>query len=148
NNNNNGGGYTGTSFAWPCPGYYYISSYYGWRWGRMHKGYDIAQNKGATIVASRAGTVIGVSTGCSHNYPKSSNCCGNGYGNYVLVSHGDGFSTMYAHMQSVNVSVGQSVKKGQSLGKVGCTGHSTGFHLHFEIRKNGSAVNPGNYLNY
>ncbi|MBE6850312.1 MAG: M23 family metallopeptidase [Ruminococcus sp.] len=114
----------------------------------MHRGYDIAQNRGATIVASRAGTVIAVTTGCSHNYPKSSNCCGNGYGNYVLVSHGDGYSTMYAHMQQVNVSVGQRVSKGQSLGQVGCTGHSTGFHLHFEIRKNGSAVNPKNYLNY
>ncbi len=140
--------YTGASFGWPCPGHYYISSYYGWRWGRLHKGYDIAQNRGANVVASRSGTVIAVSTGCSHNYPKSSNCCGNGYGNYVLVSHGDGYTTMYAHLQSVNVSVGQSVGKGETLGTVGCTGHSTGFHLHFEIRKNGTAVNPGNYLNY
>lgn len=160
NNNNNSSGtssgdssysepsYTGTSFGWPCPGHYYISSYYGWRWGRLHKGYDIAQNKGATVVASRGGTVIAVNTGCSHNYPKSSNCCGNGYGNYVLVSHGDGYTTMYAHLQSVNVSVGESVGKGEALGTVGCTGHSTGFHLHFEIRKNGSAVNPGGYLNY
>ena len=140
--------YSSTSFGWPCPGYYYISSYYGWRWGKLHKGYDIAQNKGATVAASRAGTVIAVNTACSHNYAKSSNCCGNGYGNYVIVSHGDGYSTMYAHMQSVNVSVGEYVSKGQGLGVVGCTGHSTGFHLHFEIRKNGTAVNPSGYLNY
>ncbi len=140
--------YTGSSFGWPCPGHYYISSRYGWRWGKLHKGYDIAQNKGAAVVASRAGTVISVNTSCSHNYAKTSNCCGNGYGNYVIVSHGDGYSTMYAHMQSVNVSVGQSVGKGATLGYVGCTGHSTGFHLHFEIRKNGTAVNPANYLNY
>ncbi len=141
--------YSGESFGWPCPGYYYISSYYGYRWGRLHKGYDIAQNAGATIVASRGGTVIGVNTGCSHNYPKSGACCGNGYGNYVLLSHGDGtYSTMYAHMDAVYVSVGEYVNKGQSLGTVGCTGYSTGFHLHFEIRKNGVAVNPGDYLNY
>ncbi len=141
--------YSGESFGWPCPGHYYISSYYGYRWGRLHKGYDIANNAGATIVASRGGTVIAVSTGCSHNYAKSGNCCGNGYGNYVLISHNDGtFSTMYAHMDAVYVSVGESVGKGQALGTVGCTGYSTGFHLHFEIRKNGSAVNPGDYLNY
>lgn len=152
NNNNNSSyeepSYSGTSFGWPCPGHYYISSRYGWRWGKLHKGYDIAQNRGAAVAASRSGTVIGVSTGCSHNYAKSSNCCGNGYGNYVIVSHGDGYSTMYAHMQSVNVSVGEYVNKGQTLGQVGCTGHSTGFHLHFEIRKNGVAVNPASYLNY
>lgn len=140
--------YSGGSFGWPCPGHYYISSYYGYRWGRLHAGYDIAQNRGANVAASRSGTVIAVYTGCSHNYAKYSNCCGNGYGNYVLVSHGDGYSTMYAHMQAVYVSVGESVSKGQTLGQVGCTGHSTGFHLHFEIRKNGSPVNPGNYLNY
>lgn len=141
--------YSGDSFGWPCPGHYYISSYYGYRWGRLHKGYDIANNAGATVVASRAGTVIGVNTGCSHNYPKSGNCCGNGYGNYVLLMHDDGtFSTMYAHMESVYVSVGEYVGKGQALGIVGCTGYSTGYHLHFEIRKNGTAVNPGDYLNY
>ncbi len=140
--------YSSGSFIWPCPGHYYISSYYGYRWGRLHAGYDIAQNRGANVVASQGGTVIATYTGCSHNYSKYSNCCGNGYGNYVLVSHGNGFSTMYAHMQAVYVSVGDYVSQGQTLGQVGCTGHSTGFHLHFEIRKNGSAVNPGNYLNY
>ncbi len=140
--------YSSTSFGWPCPGHYYISSRYGWRWGKLHKGYDIAQNKGAAVAASRAGTVISVNTSCSHNYAKQSNCCGNGYGNYVIVSHGDGYTTMYAHMQTVSVSVGQSVGKGSTLGYVGCTGHSTGFHLHFEIRKNGVAVDPSGYLNY
>ncbi len=141
--------YSDGSFGWPCPGHYYISSYFGYRWGRMHNGYDIAQNAGATVVASKAGTVIAVNSSCTHNYPKSSNCCGNGYGNYVLISHGDGtYTTMYAHMESVYVSVGEYVEKGQSLGIVGCTGYSTGYHLHFEIRKNGTAVNPGDYLNY
>lgn len=141
--------YSGTSFGWPCPGYYYISSGYGSRWGTTHRGMDIAQNAGAAVVASQSGTVIKVYSSCTHNYGKSANCCGNGYGNYVLISHGDGtYTTMYAHMASVSVSVGDYVSKGQTVGYVGSTGYSTGFHLHFEIRKNGSAVNPSGYLNY
>ncbi len=140
--------YSSSSFGWPCPGYYYVSSTYGYRWGSLHKGYDIAQNAGAAVVASQSGTVIAVYSSCSHNYGKSSNCCGNGYGNYVLISHGNSYTTMYAHMASVTVSVGDTVSKGQTIGYVGSTGYSTGFHLHFEIRVNGTAVNPSSYLNY
>ena len=141
--------YDETAFGWPCPGYYYISSGFGSRWGTTHKGIDIAQNAGADAVASRAGKVIKINTSCTHNYGKSSNCCGNGYGNYVLIDHEDGtYSTMYAHLQSVTVSVGDYVKKGQTIGYVGTTGWSTGYHLHFEIRKDGTAVNPSDYLNY
>ncbi len=137
-----------SGFAWPTPGYYYVSSPYGSRWGRMHQGIDIAGGgiSGAPAVASKGGTVIGVVTGCSHNYPKSGRCCGNGYGNYVTVSHGDGYTTVYAHLSTVNVSVGDSVSQGQVLGYVGSTGHSTGYHLHFEVRKNGVAQNPRNYV--
>ncbi|MBR1530303.1 MAG: peptidoglycan DD-metalloendopeptidase family protein [Oscillospiraceae bacterium] len=141
--------YDETAFGWPCPGYYYISSGFGTRWGTTHKGIDIAQNAGADAVASRAGKVIKINTSCTHNYGKNSNCCGNGYGNYVLIDHEDGtYSTMYAHLQSVIVSVGDYVEKGQTVGYVGTTGWSTGYHLHFEIRKDGVAVNPSNYLNY
>ena len=141
--------YDDTAFGWPCPGYYYISSGFGTRWGTTHKGIDIAQNAGADAVASRAGKVIKINTSCTHNYGKSSNCCGNGYGNYVLIDHEDGtYSTMYAHLQSVIVSVGDYVEKGQTVGYVGTTGWSTGYHLHFEIRKDGVAVNPSDYLNY
>ena len=141
--------YDDTAFGWPCPGYYYISSGFGSRWGTNHKGIDIAQNAGADAVASRAGKVIKINTSCTHNYGKSSNCCGNGYGNYVLIDHEDGtYSTMYAHLQSVVVSVGDYVEKGQTVGYVGTTGWSTGYHLHFEIRKDGVAVNPSDYLNY
>lgn len=141
--------YDDTAFGWPCPGYYYISSTFGTRWGTTHKGIDIAQNAGADAVASRAGKVIKINTACTHNYGKSSNCCGNGYGNYVLIDHEDGtYSTMYAHLQSVIVSVGDYVEKGQTVGYVGTTGWSTGYHLHFEIRKDGTAVNPSDYLNY
>ncbi|MBE6875723.1 MAG: hypothetical protein E7496_03210 [Ruminococcus sp.] len=141
--------YDDTAFGWPCPGYYYISSGFGTRWGTTHKGIDIAQNAGADAVASRPGKVIKINTSCTHNYGKSSNCCGNGYGNYVLIDHEDGtYSTMYAHLQSVIVSVGDYVEKGQTVGYVGTTGWSTGYHLHFEIRKDGVAVNPSDYLNY
>ena len=141
--------YDETAFGWPCPEHYYISSGYGSRWGTTHKGMDIAQNAGADAVASRAGKVIKVNTSCKHNYGKSKNCCGNGYGNYVLIDHEDGtYSTMYAHLQKVIVSEGDYVEKGQTVGYVGTTGWSTGYHLHFEIRKDGVAVNPSNYLNY
>lgn len=137
-----------SGFSWPTPGFYYISSGYGSRWGTTHKGIDIAGGgiSGAPVCASKGGTVIAVVTGCSHNYPKSGRCCGNGYGNYVTVSHGDGYTTVYAHLSSVNVSVGDSVSQGQVLGYVGSTGFSTGYHLHFEVRKNGVAQNPQNYV--
>ncbi len=141
--------YDDTAFGWPCPGCYYISSGFGSRWGTNHKGIDIAQSAGEDAVASRAGKVIKINTSCTHNYGKSKNCCGNGYGNYVLIDHEDGtYSTMYAHLQQVIVSVGDYVEKGQTVGYVGTTGWSTGYHLHFEIRKDGTAVNPSDYLNY
>lgn len=141
--------YNASAFAWPCPEHYYISSGFGSRWGTNHKGIDIAQNAGADAVASRAGKVIKINTSCTHNYGKSKNCCGNGYGNYVLIDHEDGtYSTMYAHLETVLVSVGDYVEKEQTIGYVGTTGHSTGYHLHFEIRKDGTAVNPSDYLNY
>lgn len=137
-----------SGFAWPAPGFYYISSGYGSRWGTMHRGIDIAGGgiAGASACASKDGTVIAVSSSCTHDYPKSGNCCGNGYGNYVLISHGDGYTTLYGHLQSVAVSVGDSVSQGQTIGYIGCTGYSTGYHLHFEIRLDGVAQNPSNYV--
>lgn len=138
----------GGNFSWPCPGYYTISSGFGSRWGTNHGGIDIAGgNAGAAITASRGGTVIRVSSGCSHNYPKSSSCgCGGGYGNYVIIQHDGTYSTLYGHMASVSVSVGQTVSQGQTIGYVGSTGFSTGYHLHFEVRVNGTQVNPMQYL--
>lgn len=137
-----------SGFAWPAPGYYYISSGYGARWGTTHKGIDIAGGgiSGASACASKAGTVIAVSTSCTHNYTKSGNCCGNGYGNYVIISHDGTYSTVYGHLATVSVSVGDYVSQGQAVGTIGSTGFSTGFHLHFEVRKNGTAVNPQDYV--
>lgn len=141
--------YSDSSFGWPCPGYYYVSSGFGSRWGTTHKGIDIAQNQGASVVASRSGTVIRAVSSCTHNYGKSANCCGNGYGNHVIIMHDDGtYSTLYGHMSSITVSVGNYVDKGTTIGYVGSTGWSTGYHLHFEVRKNGTPVDPSGYLNY
>jgi len=102
------------------------------RWGRMHEGIDIGVPTGTAIHAVAAGTVIfaGVM---------------GGYGNLVIVDHGGGLSTAYAHMSAIWIS-GGSVSQGASLGAVGCTGHCFGSHLHFEVRVNGSAVDPLGYL--
>jgi murein DD-endopeptidase MepM/ murein hydrolase activator NlpD len=132
-----GGGQTTTSapsssgFAWPlCAP---VTSEYGPRWGRMHRGIDQGASTGTPIGASKAGTVIFAGWQ-------------GGYGNLVLVDHHDGVVTAYAHMSRIGVSNGTSVSQGQSLGAVGSTGNSTGPHLHFETRVNGSAVNPRQYL--
>ncbi len=137
------------SMTWPVPGHYVISSYYGSRWGTWHNGIDISDGatNGATIVAAASGTVTDVVTGCPHDYGKSSSCgCGGGYGNYVVISHGNGTSTYYAHCSSIYVSYGQSVSAGEAIGSVGSTGYSTGPHLHFEVLEGGSPVDPTNYL--
>lgn len=141
NQSSSGGGtsnvvYSGGQFTWPCPGYYYISSNYGYRWGRLHKGVDIAGSNiyGKAIVAAADGVVSfsGYDSG--------------GYGNYVMINHGnkDGnnYMTLYGHMSSIAASSGQYVSAGQTIGYVGSTGYSTGPHLHFEIRVNGTAQNP------
>ena len=118
------------TFAWPVSGA--VTSPFGWRWGRMHEGIDIAASGGNPIGASADGTVIVAGWQ-------------GGYGNLVVVSHGT-LATAYAHMSRVNVSVGQRVTRGQTLGAVGCTGHCYGDHVHFEVRVNGSAVNPIPYM--
>ncbi|MBR6761892.1 MAG: peptidoglycan DD-metalloendopeptidase family protein [Oscillospiraceae bacterium] len=139
-------GYNGT-LAWPVPGFYYISSRFGPRWGRTHSGIDIAGGgiHHANITAAASGTVTKVVVGCPHDY--AGFCyCGGGYGNYVTVNHGNGLVTLYAHMSSVSVSVGDTVSTGSVLGHVGSTGNSTGYHLHFSVIVNGTFVNPENYL--
>ncbi len=127
--------YVGGTFLWPVPGFNYISSYYGMRWGRLHKGIDIA-GKGiyrANIVAANSGKVI---------YASNSYIPGYSYGKYVIIDHGGTYSTLYGHCDQVLVSVGQTVNRGDVIAKVGTTGNSTGYHLHFEIRVNGVANDP------
>ena len=133
------------TFLWPCPGFYYISSGYGSRWGKLHKGIDIAGSgiKGAEITAANSGTVIKVVNSCTHNYGKSKSCgCGGGYGRYCIIDHGGGYTTLYAHATDIIVKEGDKVETGDVLGYVGSTGYSTGWHLHFEIRIDGTAKDP------
>ncbi|MCM1506169.1 MAG: peptidoglycan DD-metalloendopeptidase family protein [Ruminococcus flavefaciens] len=138
-----------SGFTWPTPGFYYISSPFAQRWGTQHKGIDIgdAGIMGGSICASKAGTVTYVSNSCTHNYAKTSSCgCGGGYGNYVIIQHDGTYSTLYGHMTSASVSVGDYVQQGQVIGTVGSTGWSTGAHLHFEVRVNGVQQNPLDYV--
>jgi septal ring factor EnvC (AmiA/AmiB activator) len=120
-------------FIWPAQGP--VVSGFGMRWHpilggyRMHTGIDIAADYGAPIVASDDGVVLFVGW-----Y--------GGYGNTVIIDHGGGYSTLYAHCSSILVSQGQAVQRGQAIARVGATGYATGPHLHFEIRVNGVPVNP------
>ena len=119
-------------FGWPAVGGI-ITSYQGTRWGRYHKGIDISGVSDRSILAANGGTVIVAGW---HD----------DYGNYVKIDHGNGYTTLYGHMASLNVSTGQSVSKGTKIGVMGSTGRSTGMHLHFEVHKNGSLVNPMSVL--
>jgi murein DD-endopeptidase MepM/ murein hydrolase activator NlpD len=130
--------YSGT-FTWPLPGYTTISSGYGYRTdplgrgNKLHGGTDIPAPKGTTIVAAASGTVVKSALVSS-------------YGNYIVVDHGGGVMTGYAHMSKRVASVGDTVSAGQKIGEVGSTGDSTGNHLHFEVYINGSRVNAMNYF--
>jgi murein DD-endopeptidase MepM/ murein hydrolase activator NlpD len=119
-----------SGFIWPVGGP--VVSPFGWRWGRMHEGIDIAAGYGTPIAAAASGTVI------------YAGWMG-GYGNLIIIDHGGGIATAYAHQSSFAVG-GGGVAQGQTIGYVGCTGHCYGPHLHFEVRVNGSAVDPLGYL--
>lgn len=110
-----------------------ISSYYGYRWGRLHGGVDYACSTGTSVMASSSGVVVEAGWNGSYGYT-------------ILISHPDGKKTRYAHLSRVMVSYGQSVTQGQVIGLSGNTGFSTGPHLHFEIIVNGMRVNPLDYL--
>lgn len=120
------------NFCWPLPYTHCVTSNYEWRWGRMHWGIDIAAGGvyGQSIIASDSGTVVQAGDN------------GDGYGNYVIIDHGNGFKTLYGHCSSLAVSYGQHVSKGETIGYVGSTGNSTGPHLHFEIIYNSNKLNP------
>ena len=120
-----------SGFIWPVNGA--VVSGFGWRGSRMHEGIDISASSGTPIWAAAAGTVIW------------SGWRG-GYGNAVVIDHGNGLATLYAHSSALLVSVGQSVEQGETVALVGTTGNSSGPHLHFEVRVNGTAVDPLNYL--
>jgi murein DD-endopeptidase MepM/ murein hydrolase activator NlpD len=116
---------------WPVSGP--VTSPFGWRWGRMHQGIDIGVPYGTPIHAAAAGTVI---------------YCGweEGYGNFVVIDHGGNLATAYGHQSQIAVACGQHVNQGDVIGYVGCTGHCFGPHLHFEVRGDGTPVDPLGYL--
>jgi murein DD-endopeptidase MepM/ murein hydrolase activator NlpD len=120
-----------SGFIWPVSGP--VTSPFGMRWGRMHTGIDIGVPYGTPIRAAASGQVIYAGWM-------------DGYGNLVFIDHGRGISTGYAHQSSIAVSNGQAVTQGQVVGYVGCTGHCFGPHLHFEVRVNGTPVDPLGYL--
>ena len=122
-------------FIWPVPGYRNCSRWY----GGSHKGVDICAAAGTPIYASAGGTV----TKAGYNRAGA----GNGYGNSIIINHGNGYTTLYAHCLSLVVHAGQTVKQGQLIGYVGSTGRSSGNHCHFEIRRNGSYIAPQNVFN-
>lgn len=131
------------TFLWPCPGNYTVSSPYGSRWGTTHKGIDISASKGSDITAANSGIVIFVNNSCTHNYGKSKSCgCGSGFGNYCIIDHGGGYTTVYGHATNIIAKEGQTVKTGDVIGYVGSTGDSRGFHLHFETRIGTDRVDP------
>lgn len=137
------------TFKWPTEGLYYISSGVGARWGTYHSGIDIPGDGGYPITAAEAGEVVRVNNGCTHNYGKYGSCgCGGGYGNFVIIDHGNGFLTLYGHMTQTKVSVGDKVKEGQEIGLMGSTGYSTGTHLHLELRYGGYVTDPSNFMKY
>jgi len=125
------GSNSSTGIIWPLRGP--INSPYGSRSGSFHTGIDIGGGTGSTYTAAASGKVVTAGWG-------------GGYGNMIIIDHGNGVMTRYAHSSKLLVSVGQQVDQGQSIGLVGSTGHSTGPHLHFEVIINGSTVNPSNYL--
>lgn len=131
--------YDGGTFKWPAPSYTRISDDYGYRTHpilgtkQFHNGVDMAAPTGSPILAAYDGEVIAAS------YSPA-------MGNYIMIDHGDGLITIYMHASAVSVSAGKMVAKGERIGSVGSTGRSTGPHLHFSVRLNGSYVSPWNYL--
>lgn len=120
------------SFAWPVKGR--LTSSFGMRWGRMHNGMDIANRHNTPIGATKPGTVVAA------YYNRA------GYGNLIILDHGNGVETYYAHLNKINVNVGQQVSQGEVIGLMGSTGNATGSHLHFEIRLSNKPQNPIQYL--
>lgn len=128
--------------SWPAPDSHYLTSYFGWRihpiydYEKYHSGIDIGASYGTNVLAADGGTVI------------ISDYDAGGYGNYVVISHGNELTTLCGHMSTVYVSAGDTVSQGDVIGLVGSTGASTGPHLHFEVAINNECVDPLNYVIY
>ena len=133
-----------SDWYWPTTSPFVITSYYGYRWGKLHAGIDISGSLfGSPIYSATDGTVIKTYSSCANNGTYGSSC-GGGYGNYIEVLTSNGYKITYAHIKNnIKVSTGSTVSKGQVIGYVGNSGSSTGTHLHFQIENaNGSSLNP------
>ena len=119
----------------PVSGYTFTSAFK-WRWGRLHSGVDLAVPEGTPVRASDNGKVI-----LAEN-------SGDGYGNYIILDHGNGFKTLYGHNSALCVSVGDTVSQGDLIAYSGSTGNSTGPHLHFEIHLDDEKVDPERFLSF
>ena len=131
-------------WGWPTISPYIITSYYGYRWGRLHAGIDISGcGFGSPIYSIGEGTVSAVTNTCADRGSSGSRC-GGGYGNAVRVKYSGGMEVIYSHIMGSNirVSVGQHVSKGQIVGYMGNSGSSTGTHLHFQVNMPSGSVNP------
>ncbi|NLO37039.1 MAG: peptidoglycan DD-metalloendopeptidase family protein [Clostridiaceae bacterium] len=134
-------------YVWPYPGDTRVYSPFGMRYhpiyhrNRMHTGVDLGGSYGSPVVAAKDGTVLMVV-----NPREGKNTGGSGYGNYIVIAHSNGVSTLYAHLRSTYVRAGETVKAGEKIAACGSTGTSTGAHLHFEVRVNGNPVNPMKYI--
>ena len=122
------------TFAAPLRGP--LHSHFGYRWGRLHAGIDIAVLATDRVRAARSGIVV--ASGYLAGY--------SGYGHTVEIRHGRGMTTLYAHLSSASVRIGQRVERGEAIALAGCTGSCTGPHLHFEVRLRGKPVDPLPYL--
>lgn len=135
----------GGEWVWPTPGFTWLSSSWAEDRGYAHGGIDIAGSgiHGTPVVAAADGFVFDACNECEHDWGKYGSCgCGGGFGNYVMIDHGDGRGTVYAHLTHTVVGYGDSVSAGEIIGYVGSTGHSTGPHLHFEARYYGERYDP------
>lgn len=143
---NSDGDYDGGIMQWPVPGFPTVTSDFGWRFNNTdyHTGIDIS-GRNASGVGANGQNIVAAADGVVH-YVQLTYVAGRGYGRYLIVDHGGGISTLYAHTSAILVNVGDTVTRGQAIARVGSTGWSTGPHLHFEVRENGKYVNPWSYL--
>jgi len=126
---------SGVNFGSPIPGPAHVTSPFGQRWGRLHEGIDLDARRGDNIIAAANGIVETVRYSAT-------------YGRKVIIRHGSAYTTLYAHLNSVSVREGDSVRRGEVIGRAGDSGVATGVHLHFEIRRDGVAINPERYIRF
>ena len=136
------------NWQWPTSEPFVITSFYGYRWGKLHGGIDISGCEfGSPIYSASDGVVVEILSSCPDRGNVNSNCGNKGYGNYIIIETSNKLTILYSHISNnINVSIGQHVKKGDTIGYIASSGSSTGPHLHFEIRdKDNRVLDPCQY---